>query len=64
LIDSRKARVYHALSRNNEWLADSRTRPAEAGLHDGKERDVLGFVPKEMFFTKGVGKNTAENSPL
>ena len=22
-----------------------------------KERDVLGFVPKEMFFTKGVGKH-------
>ena len=22
-----------------------------------KERDVVGFVPKEMFFTKGVGKH-------
>src|ERR1700757_4674883 len=22
-----------------------------------KERDVFGFVPKEMFFTKGVGKH-------
>jgi arginine decarboxylase len=22
-----------------------------------KERDVIGFVPKEMFFTKGVGKH-------
>src|ERR1700733_11863557 len=23
----------------------------------GKERDVVGFVPKELFFTKGVGKH-------
>src|SRR3989454_11289788 len=27
------------------------------GPCENKERDVVGFVPKEMFFTKGVGKH-------
>src|SRR3989449_7468352 len=49
--------VYTAFSASgfldsHEWAvyhAVSRKRP--------KERDVIGFVPKEMFFTKGVGKH-------
>src|SRR5205823_15000589 len=28
-----------------------------AGYRCDKESDVVGFVPKEMFFTKGVGKH-------
>jgi len=49
-IDSGKLGVYHAA-----FPATSRLRASRSG--GLKERDVVGFVPKEMFFTKGVGKH-------
>src|SRR5205814_2841259 len=42
-LDSAQSAVYHARSLCKK--------------SENKERDVVGFVPKEMFFTKGVGKH-------
>src|SRR5437667_11372836 len=45
------ARTYLCKSLTVKKLMFTIPRPLD------KERDVVGFVPKEMFFTKGVGKH-------
>jgi arginine decarboxylase len=53
-LDSRKTGVYHQLSAE---VRRARCLPALAETARLEEHEVFGFVPKEMFFTKGVGKH-------
>src|ERR1700674_3376442 len=40
-----------------DFLDTAEAAVYHAPFPSDKERDVVGFVPKEMFFTKGVGKH-------
>jgi arginine decarboxylase len=54
-LDSRKTGVYHQLFA--EVRAEVRCHVCSRGGSTLEEHEVFGFVPKEMFFTKGVGKH-------
>src|SRR3954451_23674376 len=55
-VPNRVSRTVRTL-RNRENLVYHANLPRFFAVAQRKERDVLGFVPKEMFLTKGVGKH-------